>query len=496
MNRSFLLLGVFVGAATLSWSMTAQAQTMPNRSAPPPAGPVRPFTVQQPQEFTLTNGLRVSFLERKRAPLVDVIAVVDAGASVDPAGKPGIASFTSSMLTEGAGDLDAIAFSDAQNALGAAIEANADAESASVSLHVSSLRFPEAMKIFALALTRPRFDDKDWQRVQQQTFGYYLYQAEEPQELLGLAGARANWGAEHRLGTSLTGTPAVLAQTGPADLRAFHLAHYRPDTTKLIVVGDIDRARLEKLLGEALGSWSASGPTPVSAPLGPPRALTERRVVAVNVPGAPQAGIRVQNPAPADLLPWTADVQVMNTLLGGSFTSRLNTNLREEHGYSYGAGSQLLLRKAGNIFVVRTSVATPVTAPAAREILGELERIQTLPAEDEVARARSLASLSLPSMFDSGASTARVWADVAARGYDPKRLQRFMADALQVDANALQDAARRVVKPNACTFVVVGDLDAVGKDLDGMGPRTTLQVEELLPGLAEAKRALGAAPGE
>jgi zinc protease len=491
MLSTVLALAVVVGTA----EPAGAADAPPDRSAPPKPGPVRPFTITKPVELKAKNGMRVLFVERKRAPLVDVVATTPAGIMVDPAELPGLATWTASMLTEGAGDLDSIAFSDAEQSLGAEIEASADQENAQVTLHVSSSRFAEAMKLYALALTKPRFDDREWQRVRQQHFGNFMYQAQEPQELVSLAGARANWGAGHRFGVNLDGTPRALVKAKTSDMRALHAAWYRPDTTTLIVVGDIDKKTLQKVVDDTLGAWTAAGPTPVAPKLAGPQKIERRSVLTVDVPGAPQTVLRVQNPAPADIQLWTPDVEVMNTLLGGSFTSRLNTNLREEHGYSYGAGSRLGLFSIGNVFVVRTAVATPTTALAVGEIVSELKRIQEPATEDEVVRARNLAALSTPSAFDSGQNTAGLWAEAVERKVDFDRLQRFMEEATKVDVKAVQRAAKRVVSPEACTIVAVGDMAEVGKGLEGFGPRTTLTVEDLLPGLEEAAKALGGEGG-
>ena len=466
-----------------------------DRSAPPKPGAPRPFTIQQPQDFKLKNGLRVLFLPRKRAPLVDVMAAVDAGINADPKELPGVAGWTAGMLTEGAGDMDSIAFSDAQNAIGAQIGSGAEPEHATVSLHVSSAKLADGMKLFAAALTKPRFDDKEWQRVAQQTFGYFMYQSNEPQELLGIAGARMNWGVDNRFGVNLSGTPRALAKTTTADLKAFYGARYRPDTTTLVVVGDVDKAALQKILDDTLGAWTATGKAPDAPKLGAPLPLTSRTVVAVNVAGAPQTVLSVQNPAPAEIKPYTPDVSVMNTLLGGSFTSRLNSNLREEHGYSYGATSHLVLFKNGNAFMVRTSVATPVTGAAVKEIIKELTRIREPATAEEVERARNLAALSVPSAFDNGRSTAGLWATIAAQGTDPKRLQHFMEDAPKVDVKGVQAVAQRVVDADKCTIVAVGDMDAIGKDLDAFGPRTLLTIDDLLPGLKEAAAQFAQQPG-
>ena len=484
-----VLLSVAVALAVVV-ALASPASLAQDRSAPPKPGPARPFTIQQPQEFKLKNGLRVLLLQRTRAPLVDVVASVKAGIAADPNGLPGVAGWTAAMLTEGAGALDAIAFSDAIAALGARMSADAQPEHSSVSLHTTSARFADAMKLYALALTAPRFADADWKRVRQSTLGYFMYQSQDPQELAGLAGARENWGADHRFGKNLGGTPRALVATTTKDLRAFHAAHYRPDTTTLVVVGDVDKSSAQRILEDTLGAWSATGAAPATPKLAGPLPVTSNRVVTVHVPNAAQTILRVQAPAPADIQPYTADVDVMNTLLGGSFTSRLNSNLREAHGYSYGAGSRVGLFSFGNVFLVRTSVATPVTAPAATEIFRELARMsEQAPTSDEVERVRNLAALSMPSAFDNGEATANVWASIVAKNIDPARVQRFMVDALKVDAKALQATAQRVLSPK-WTLVAVGDVDAIGKDLDAFGPRSALTLTDLLPGLEEAAAAI------
>jgi len=146
-----------------------------DRSAPPKPAPVKPFTIAQPQDFKLKNGLRVVFLERKRAPLIDVLANIDAGIGADPKELPGLSSWTAGMLTEGAGDMDSIAFSDAEQAIGAQIFSGGGIEESTAGLHVTSAKLAEGMKLFATALMKPRFDEKEWQRVRQQTFGYFMY---------------------------------------------------------------------------------------------------------------------------------------------------------------------------------------------------------------------------------------------------------------------------------------------------------------------------------
>jgi zinc protease len=207
-----------------------------------------------------------------------------------------------------------------------------------------------------------------------------------------------------------------------------------------------------------------------------------RALYTVQVPDAPQTVLRVGMPAPAGTMPFTPDEDVMNTLLGASFTSRLNSNLREAHGYSYGARSFIAANRAGAVFSVSTSVNAPTTVPAL---------IRTPASDEEVARARNVSALSVPSAFDNGSGTANQWAYFAAQRLDRARLQQFMDQALKVDGKALQGAAMKLVRPDEAAVIVVGDIAQHGKDLPGGASATALSVDELLPGLAEAAAALG-----
>ena len=463
----------------------------PDRSKPPEASALKPFTITQPTVFTLKNGLTVWHVARKRAPLVDVHAVIDAGPLLDPADRPGLAKWTADLLTEGSGGMSAVGFSDAVQSLGAEVASTTDLDNAWASLHVTSARFAPALKLFAQALTRPDFADAEWARVRGQLFGEMMYQSQEPVELAQLAAQRTNWGADHRLGTAIGGTPKALVKATTAELKAFHAAHYRPDTTTLIVVGDIEQAALKKLLEAELGAWSATGPAPAAPSLRGPLARSKRTLTIVQVPDAPQTVLRVAMPAPAGTTLFTADEDVMNTLLGASFTSRLNSNLREAHGYSYGAGSRVSVNRAGAIFMVMTSVNAPTTAPALSEIMSELERIRTPATDEETVRARNVAALTVPSAFDSGRATARQWATFAAQRLDRARLQQFVDGALKVDVKALQGAAVRLVRPDEAAVIAVGDLAQHGKGIPGIERAVALTVDDLLPGLPEAAAALG-----
>ena len=482
MNRSHISLGVrplsvVVFASLVGHSVPAFSAV--DRSKPPPPAAVRPFVIEKPTELTLKNGMKVHFLKRTRAPLVDVIAVVEAGALFDPKDQPGLAAFTAQMLTQGAGSRDTFAFDDAVRGLGADLSASASWEQATVALHVPSKSLADAMPLFADALLRPRFDEDAWQRKQGELGGELMFLRNEPRFLGGLAAARALYG-ESRLGWNLGGTLPSLRSTKRADLVAFHQVHFRPDTTFLVVVGDVDAKSLVALLEKNLQGFAADGPRPIMDKPQEPGDIAGTDVILVDNPGAPQSVVRVVAKAAPELLPLDPAVGVMSTLLGGSFTSRLNTNLREVHGYAYGAGFSVSVRPA-HTSVVSTSVATAATIPAIAEILHELGRMKEPAAAEEIARARAYDALTFPSAFDGGRSTAYAWAGWRQQRVPDARITSYMEAAQKIDAAAVVAMAGHTMDPDKSHIVVVGDAAKLEKELARFGAVRKVPVEALLP---------------
>ncbi len=471
--RKLVLLGLMLLA-----SSTSLAEGV-DRSAPPVPGPVPAFTMPVPVELTLKNGLKVYFLERHRAPLVDLIAVVGGGALADLPEHEGSAVATADLLTQGAGDRDAFAFDDAVKALGAHVDAGASWTSITVSLHATSSRFAEAVPLWADALLHPRLTADDWERKRGEKLAELAYYKDEPRMLGGLAAARTLFGTQ-RPGAAIMGTPRALLSTTVEDLRAFHSTHFRPDNAFLVVAGEVDKKALATALESALASWTApASPLPkMSSP--EPAPIVGVGVVVVDRPGAPQSAVSLVAPLPTSLRPFDAPAAVMRTLLGGSFTSRLNTNLREVHGYSYGAGYSIQTWPWHRA-VVSTSVATPVTLPALNEIFGELARIREPASLEEVERARAYEALSFPAILDGGHSLASAWAGWHEQGVSNDVVTNYMGQVTKVDVAATAASAFALVDPKAVRVVVVGDKALLEPGLQKLGLVSTLSADELLP---------------
>lgn len=472
-------------ASLLALSLVAvEAHAAPegDRSRPPAPAKPKPWRAETPVRFTLDNGLEVLLVERHQVPLVDVVVQIRSGASHDPLELPGAASWTSAMLTEGAGTRGALELADAVDFLGASLAADAGWEGSRVMLHVPSARLDDGLELLADATLRPSFPEEEWARFREKKRTEFLQWRDSPYALSQLARDRALWG-KHRYALPRSGMPASLEKVTLADLKAFHKTRYTADNAFIVIVGDVTKAEAERLLEKHFGAWQKApeGFRPPTWPA-PPASNDGRRVILVDRPGAPQSLVAVATRTPDSLEELDPGVEVMNTLLGGSFTSRLNQNLREENQFSYGARSSFDLRQHGNVFLALAAVATPVTAPATAEMLKELQLIRSYVEDTEAERARGYLALTFPTTFETGGAVASFWAWAYAKGVPPSRVERFPERALAQSERDLLLAARKSLPLDQLRVVVVGDRAVVEPELKklGLGPLEVWTAEELL----------------
>ena len=470
---------VFPALAALVAASPLLAQ--PDRSAPPKPGPVRPLRLPPVERLALASGLPVLLVPMHEVPVVEVLLVVRAGAVADPAGREGLARMTAQMLDEGAGGKDALAIADAVDFLGAQLDTGASWDASTVRLRVPVARLSDALPLMADVALRPDFPESELSRLRKEALTDLLQARDVPGSIAARALARAVFGAGHRYGRPEGGDATSIASFAVADLRAFHASRYLPAAATLVVAGDVTAAVLPQL-EKAFGSWRAAvAPSPAPALL-PPAPLRARTVWLVDKPGAAQSAIRVGGVGPSWAAPGYPVAEVVNTLLGGSFTSRLNDNLREQHGYSYGAGSRFQRYRTGGLFVALSDVQTDKTAPAVSEFVKELARIRTPATAEEVERARSYAALGYAGDFETTTQVARRMADRVVYDLPDGFFEEFVPKALAVDVASLQAAARSLLDPDRMAVVVVGDGKTVETPLRalGLGPVRTLTVEDVM----------------
>jgi zinc protease len=466
----------------LCWAGVYGQVSRPDRSAPPALGSPPSLTPPVIQEHRLSNGLRVWMVEMRELPVAQTMLVVRAGANGDPAGRFGVASLTAAMLDEGAGGRSALQIADDLEFLGASLETFSSFDGAGVSMWVPVARWTPAVRVMADVARRPTFPTAELERVRQELLTSIVQSRDDAEAVADEAFARAVYGSSHRYGAPVPGSPAAAASLSGDEIRRFYAAHYRPDNACLVVVGDLEPAAVKQVLEEEFGNWTSTGSpgAPVSVPaMKPARA---RRVVIVDMPGAEQSEIRIGWSGPARSTPDYFPLVVMNTILGEFFTSRLNTNLREQHGYAYGAYSRFSLRRHGGPFVAGAGVETAKTAEAITEFFREIGSMAKPIAAGELERARNYIALGLPATFETVGDVSARLRELLTLDLPLDYFGSYVARINGVTESDARRVARRYLMPDQSLVLIAGDRAAIEARVRALrlGPVTTMTVDEAL----------------
>jgi zinc protease len=448
------------------------ANPAPQRGSPralPPELPAPPEVhIPPPQHFTLASGLDVFVVERRELPVIDMQVVVRAGAAATDPATAGRAFFTAALLDQGTTTRSATAIADEAELLGATLQTRATWDACTAALHVLTQRLDPALDLLADVMLRPTFPADELERARQRRLAAILQEADEPRVVASQLFARAAFGDRHPYGAPVGGTAATVATLRGDDVRAFHQQWFAPHNAFIVAVGDVDALSLRARLDDRFGGWTGTraGPLPVT-PLPPPPV---RSIGIRHRPGAPQSELRVGLPGPPRRTPDYFPLLVANTVLGGSFTSRLNILLRQEKGYTYGAGSSFAFRRDGGPFLASTAVSTAATADALNDMVREIGRMSAEPVpEPELERARNYIMLGLPRTFETTGDIAEHVSDVALFDLGVDWYEHYAEHVRAVDADAVRDACRRWLRADELTIIVVGDADVVAVDLEKLG---------------------------
>ena len=428
-----------------------------DRTRPPALGPAPALRLPPVQTATLPNGLQLAVVEMHKVPVVDITLMLDAGTVADPADLPGLATFTANMLDEGAGRRSALDIAEEADFLGARLSTGASFDGAAVALHVPKRQLTPALDLMADIVLRPVFADSEVTRQRDLRRTQILQQRDQPVAMAGLAFPAIVFGAQHPYGRPVNGTESSTALLTRDRVSQFYQTYYRPGNARLLVVGDITLAEAQQLLTARFGAWER-GTTPPATPATTASAPAARTVYLVDKPGAAQSVIRIGNigaaRSSADYFP----LQVLNTILGGSFTSRLNQNLRETHGYTYGANSQFATRRMAGPFQAGSSVQSAKTDSALIEFMRELRRIrdEVVPLA-ELDKAKSYIALGFPGDFETTQGAAGQFSSLLTFGLPLDYYNSYVARINAVTATDVQRVARQYLDLDHFVIVVVGD---------------------------------------
>jgi zinc protease len=467
--------------ALLLAGASAFAQQTPDRSRPPQPGPPPQLQLPPIQKRQLANGLRVWIAELHDVPVAQVNLLVTAGAATDPPRRYGLANMTAAMLEQGAGSRSALQIADAIDYLGADLTAASGFDSSVVRLHVPVARLADALPIMGDVALHPTFPAEELDRLRQQRLTSILQARDDPPTIAAAALARVLYGNSHRYGTPIFGSAEAIKTFTPDDLKSFYASVYRPDRAALIAVGDVTPDTLLPSLETTFGAWRAPDGGKPAEPLPQVQQPAARQIYLIDKPDAPQSQIRIGGIGVPRSTPDYFPLQVLNTILGGSFSSRLNNNLREEHGYTYGAGSGFDMRVGPGPFAASAGVQTDKTAEALTEFFHELNGILKPVPADELARAKNYVSLRFPGTFETTGDMSRRLEDMIVFQLPDDYFSKYVQNIQAVTAADVERVAARYILPARFAVVVVGDLKTIEPRIRALnlGPINVMTVDDV-----------------
>jgi zinc protease len=456
LGAAFLLLAAGCASGRVA---PADMQQAPDRTARPAVAVAPDLVLPSIQRFTLDNGLRVVLMEKRDLPLVQLNLLLDAGSVFDPADRAGLASLTAAMLDEGAAGMSSLEIADAFEMLGARFGIGAGTHSATMTLRAPTARVPDALQLAARVLLQPEFPQHELERLRTERITALVRRHDDPNAIASTLFDATLFGPDHPYGRSGFGTDASLRALTTDELRRFHQRFYRPNNATAIVVGDIDAATARELLVKTLGRWERGDAPRATVPAAPQ--VRGRVVYIVDKPGSAQSVVRLGR---IGVPRTTADyyaLQVMNVVLGGSFTSRLNQNLREDKGYAYGASSGFGFLPAPGPWFAASSVQTHSTGPALAEFINELRGMHRPIPEEEVARARNFLAMRYPAGFQSVAEIAGQLAEIVQYDLPPDYFNHYVDNVLAVTKADVERVAQQYLDPDNVAIFVVGDRNVI-----------------------------------
>jgi zinc protease len=433
------------------------------RAQTPGPGPATPLRLPVPQRFTLPNGLTLLLVESHRLPVVSANLMVLAGSDRNPADRPGLAAFTADMLDEGTRTRDSLQIARDQGALGATLSTTSTTDYSAVALRTLRPNADAAFALMADVVLNPAFAAAEIERLRASRLTALQQQRDNPTAIAQRAFNADIFGAQHPYGYTELGTQQSLQQISRQDVEAFWKAGFTPTNAALVVAGDIDAKTLQALAQKHFGSWQ--GPRPAPTELVTPQPAP-RHFIVVDRGASPQTALRLGGVGFSRSSPDYVPLEVMNGILGGLFSSRINLNLRERNGYTYGARSGFGFRRGAGPFVIQTSVRSDATGRAILEIFKEVDGMRDRPVEPaELVLSKDSFSRSLPGLFETTGDAASSAGQLFVYGLPLDYYNGLPAKVDAVTAADVQRVARAAADPAKLVVVAVGDGAMISPEL-------------------------------
>ena len=450
-----------------------------DRSRAPSVGPDPTFVFPTARRTTLPNGLDVRTIQHRKMPVVSALLLLRCGAASDPAGQAGLASLTAALLDEGTRVRTGLEVSECFGRLGAQFDVDAGMDATMVRLTTLARVAGDGLSLLAELVREPRFDTGAFDRVRALRLDRLAQLREVAPVIADRTFARLLYGRQP-YGHLPFGTEGGVRTLARDDIVRFHAQCYRPTLATLIVVGDGSHENLAGMAAEAFASWA--GASEASEPVGGHSevAADPPRLVVVDRPGAAQSDLRIGHVAVSRDTPDYFPLLVLNMALGGQFTSRINLNLREDKGYTYGVRSAFDFRRRPGPFLVQTAVETAATSASIREVLDEIRAVRDGRPVTRLELERAVTGLTrgYPRGFETAEQVARGLAQVALHGLPDDHFSQFGRRVAAVSVADVAQVALDHLDPGRLSAVIVGDRAAVSAAVAevGLGPPTAFDL--------------------
>ena len=433
------------------------------RENPPKPGATHALNLPIPEMVKLSNGLTVYYHYRPGLPVAAANLVFNTGSGANPADKPGLASFTANMLQQGTEKRNAIQIADEAALLGTALSSGASMDSSSVSASSLTKNFAGVLDLISDVVLHPTFPPDEVERRRAARLAAFTDERSDPETIVARTGVSALFGPHNPFGYDNSGTEPSIKALTREDMMNFWKNNYVPNNAALVVSGSIPVDELKALAESKFGAWKSGE---FLIPQVGPAETTKAKIVIVDRPGAQQTMVRLLQLGVDRATPDYPALEVMNSELGGLFSSRINLNLREEHGYTYGASSFFVYRRSLGYFVAGGGIRTDATAPAVTEILKEIRRVIDMPIKpDELSLAKDSQSRSLPGVFETNSGEAGALSEIFVYNLRRDYFSTLPEKLNAVTAEDAEAVAKKYLHPDRLVLVCVGDRAKIEPEL-------------------------------
>ncbi len=452
----------------------------PDRSKLPELPPPAKLVLPAIEQFELSNGLKVFLMAKHEVPLVQLNLIVKTGSINDPKDKAGLANITADMMDEGAAGKNSLELADAIDYLGAKINTNSDQHFTGIYLHTPLSKFDDALKLFADISLKPEFPQNELERKKKERLTTIMQWFDQPNAIASVSFSQLLYGKDNPYGKPAIGYEQTIKNFSSNDLKNYYQKYFKANNAFIIAVGDIKKETLLTKLENYFGKWEKGNVT--INELEKPEQVKTTNICLIDKPGSAQSVIYIGRIGAArDTKDYFA-VSIMNTILGGSFSSRLNQNLRETHGYTYGAGSRFLMRLFPGPFVASSQVQTEVTDKALQEFFNEFKRINEPIPNEDLTRGKNYLALGYSDNFQTVSDISGQIEDLVRYNLPENYFNEYVDKILNVPADEVNNSAKKYINSEQMLVVVVGDKAKIEDGIKklNLGDVKTYSIEDML----------------